>query len=377
MIKSWSKPLETNYVETRISTGATTTRKRTFYTFGTISYSNGKDRYNDCDHEEIRADLTAGSATYYYNGVADVVGTGFYPTQAFVVWPAYAYPVGFRGRSYQSLKPDFRSETNIMNFIYEATDISRIFTSLLASLKLISSGKLVSAAAESNLNYSFGMRPLWSDILNLSSAYSKFRQSYFKILDDQNKVFVHHYKEEVPYPATSYRLRYQGSSYDYECSDFTGVFVNTVKYKYRVLLSPPPPNLGTFLKWQGFRPSQKAVWDAIPFSFMIDWVIGIGSYLQSFEDDIVPVRVTVIDCTVSSKVSQKALIRFNGKGGTGYPAHQWDSTFNIGTVHRKRYKREKYYPGDITSESISPRFDGVSIRELMLSLSLLIRRPRT
>jgi hypothetical protein len=53
----------------------------------------------------------------------------------------------------------------------------------------------------------------------------------------------------------------------------------------------------------GLRGTASVVWEAIPFSFVVDWIVNVGQFLESREDDLIEPDVFVTDYSVSVKVS--------------------------------------------------------------------------
>jgi len=45
----------------------------------------------------------------------------------------------------------------------------------------------------------------------------------------------------------------------------------------------------------GIKPSLRDIWEEVPFSFVVDWFLGIGSWLKQFDVDLLPASVVVHD----------------------------------------------------------------------------------
>lgn len=45
----------------------------------------------------------------------------------------------------------------------------------------------------------------------------------------------------------------------------------------------------------GFELNPKIIWDAIPFTFVIDWFFGVGSWLERFKIDTLELPIVYVD----------------------------------------------------------------------------------
>jgi hypothetical protein len=157
------------------------------------------------------------------------------------------------------------------------------------------------------------------------------------------------------------------------------VYHATMRYKYTLPgLDGRLEQIYAYLDTLGVRLDPAIIWNAIPFSFVIDWIVDVSGFLGSFARDNYPIQVTVLDfchsyswhleaetfcswvCDLSIE-TDLALIK------AGYPTRPgWQQIFR-GT--RRYYSRVRAFPNIHTA-----RIKGPKLRAAALSLSLLLSR---
>jgi len=354
-----------------------------------IEYLTGSHRFNPCKHVAIKATCPGYNGTLFQKKSS---GVGYFARQQATNWTVGSFgtpgpellwradtgphpwaPAGFLGRGYEAMWPKLNSEANVVNFLIELRDFRRMFSSAVNSFKMAMAGRLVSSAAEANLNWSFGIKPFWSDIMNLQRSYSDFTRRINETNSSQGRK-VHHYTEKVGHPADTVTWYWSAThSRLVHRAEYEVVANLTVSYEMKLAI-PLVPTLGAYLKSVGIRPSLKTVWDAIPFSFLVDWFLKVGDWLASF-DERVPVDIVIHDACWSSKTLEKARVEWVAGSPLANP--NWQPTMaQWGNYSRKVYIRERLYPSDLAKAPNLPRLDNIGVRELVLALSLLIRSGR-
>lgn len=222
------------------------------------------------------------------------------------------------------------------------------------------------------LTYQFGLAPLISDIQRLLTVYADFYTRYKKFVKENNVVLYARNSERVLGGPETFVLVFDGNPWDWgyykRNSDLHKQC--TIKYRYEIIGATPPPTPRLLLKWMGLRGDPRIIWNAIPFSFVVDWVYKVGDWLSKWDEGAIPYRLHIIDVCVSCKRSQKK--RYVHKY-----AFQSDITstptaeFTFGTVRWERYQRHRVTPGDVLSSNLLPRIDNLSLRELVLGVALL------
>lgn len=348
------------------------------------SSNSGKRRFNSCAHTALTADyrIIDTKLQQLYSGSWRTRQDCWNYSMAYssfnaesVAWRTPAEeqaPVGFVGRAFDKLWPDVDAEVNLVNFLLELRDFKRTFTSLRDTIAFIFSGRFATALAEANLNWSFGVSPFMGDIQKLVSSYSDFRKKVNELNQASGSTKTHHYSEEVSYAAlTVTNLTSATSKYQTRYEPFVKKWTCTIKYTMKLRI-PYPPTFQNYAKSLGFKFSLETIWNAIPFSFVLDWVVKIGDWLSRF-DEKVPADITILDCCVSRKAEEVAIADW--LAGTNVTTQRYSPYCPSWARYTlKSYYRSVIFP-DVLSSSVSlPRLDNLSLRELGLSLSLLWRR---
>jgi hypothetical protein len=125
-----------------------------------------------------------------------------------------------------------------------------------------------------NLTYgsvNWGILPLLSDLESLYHSFSDiFRGGFISSIEDFNSKTFHRSK-----------FRVEGYSNIYGC-DY--IFDGTLRMRGSFSTSLPENSLGllqVFLDELGVHPDLRTVWDLVPYSFVVDYLLPIGDLLES------------------------------------------------------------------------------------------------
>jgi len=142
----------------------------------------------------------------------------------------------------------------------------------------------------------------------------------------------------------------------------------TMQYEYALdEVSPLLFKLRSLRDILGLRLTPSVIWEAIPFSFVVDWFLNVQDWLESRENPLINPDVIIYDYSLSHKLS------FAVKGVFHYPLRTggWSTHLfheNSGSL----YFRRKALP-DTNGEPLSFSLPGLN--QLMLSASLInVRR---
>jgi hypothetical protein len=116
-----------------------------------------------------------------------------------------------------------------------------------------------------------------------------------------------------------------------------------------------------------FRRDPSIIWNAIPFTFVVDWFVNVANYLEQFAVDNLGIKVEIVDFCSSVKQSIRA---------DSYMAH-WENTgsgpFRIGAERQYQsaaltaYERRTMLPNLGHALTLS----GLSVNEAYLSAALI------
>jgi hypothetical protein len=170
--------------------------------------------------------------------------------------------------------------TSLPNFILELDDFTRL-------VPRIKKGKELKSVNDAFLGMNFGWVPMVSDakaFLNLVERIHK-RLEYLKLT--RGDVVKLHYKRENFWeidglPETVYTLVNDpaGEYIDFVITRQSHTFKSSALLYQNLNLDDLTTEWNATLAYLGFRNPAKIVWNAIPFSFVADWFVPIGKWLQ-------------------------------------------------------------------------------------------------
>lgn len=243
------------------------------------------------------------------------------------------------------------------------------------------------AAADVHLSYSFGVAPFISDVKRMVKTMRTLKDRIEWLEANQNKTIVRHNRIKLTPPSFvdgdvqdwtgSMSSYYSGT---WGAGTITGrikrswvvppVLIGTLKYTYALTSSVPlKDSLSTYLSAFGVEANPKIAWDAIPFSFLVDWVVDVGEFLGSFKIDALGIRTVVLDYCYSIKwhaIANCWVSEYN-------PYRQKQTSFILTRqVERTRYERLVGVPSMTAIDT-----SGLGSREFLLggSLALAGHRP--
>jgi hypothetical protein len=157
------------------------------------------------------------------------------------------------------------------------------------------------------------------------------------------------------------------------------VYHATMRYIYTVpSMGETEERIATLLDNLGVRLDPSIVWNAIPYTFLVDWVVDVSGFLQSFARDNFPIQTTVTDFCHSlayhSECECSALVTSNSIGNYSPPGNWWGITPPIARAGiyygtRNYYNRVRTVP-DIHSITTKR----LKLKQIALSGSLLMNK---
>lgn len=322
--------------------------------------------------------------------------------------------------------PRVNQGSSLINFIIELKDLphmnpvralQRVFSkrphlrrlSLSAGSRNRFMKELVQRLTGAHLNASFGIVPFVRDIVSAYDelAWLSIRLRNLKQYAGQRQ--VRHYKRVLPasagVPETKDWLETSGLSHgayqsvpwghDSIAYDWLGggtrpirlvkgrarwnlrpVYHATMRYTYTLpSMSEAEEKLAVHLDALGVRLDPAIVWNAIPFSFLVDWVVDVSGFLQSFARDNFPIKTTITDFCHSLAYRGEYELRLWYENQTlqNYTtlwnryAGVFDSPIFRGT--RSYYSRVRHEP-DIHAATTR----GLKLRQAALGGSLLLNK---
>lgn len=377
------------------SSGPVATATSTYKNINRISYEVGPQsayRTKNCRHEVLKSEpipLTGfrkldSNEDYYYDGVSwwGFLRTGDNAMSS--IEPDSGTIASFNAEAFDAMKPSFEGDLQLTNFLLELLDLKRIlqlgnrwggilkgykrFIRTLRGKSKADALKAVAAeVAAGHLAWSFGVKPFVSDVMTLYTMLTEFSVRVADFLAKRGVPQVRHYKkvlvndegvsEQSLSSYTKGHVTYTRNSvmnatmrYTYDCPD-----VITMGQKLDVLRDS-----------LGLRFGVPQLWEAIPFSFVVDWFFRVGDWTdRHFQKPLFPVTLTVTDFCVSRKceINTSGIIELQDARLGPNPAYQ-----DIGSHRHKLYVRERQIPSSGATFINSGHYGQ---NQLALSASLL------
>jgi len=196
--------------------------------------------------------------------------------------------------NFDSLRPDL-TEVSVPNFLLDIGQISSL-------MKLWKYRRpLVQNLANANLNYQFGWRPtigdvtgMFNSIRNLQEKIKAFQDRLGKLTTKQKLVASGSVAKSGTISG-GYTIRWRAVQ-TYTC---------TAHIAYRPLPLKEMTSFerllkGTLDSW-GFELNAEILWDAIPFSFVLDWFLDVGTLARQFRLDTLELPIKLEDCYLQFK----------------------------------------------------------------------------
>jgi hypothetical protein len=170
-------------------------------------------------------------------------------------------------------------------------------------------------AADKYLGVNFGILPFYSDVKNYIDNWNNFAPNLKKWneLGKDGKVLNKHrtvFKKKVDGIATSlYSGTYQwpgGNSYRYRFEYETDYEISAKTHMYFKTMPLESNNkLELIASLNGLKQPISAVWNLIPFSFVVDWFTNTGDLIEQFERTEPVLKYDIVSAGYSLKVKQK------------------------------------------------------------------------
>jgi hypothetical protein len=267
---------------------------------------------------------------------------------------------------FMQLRPDL-TKLSLPNFLLELDDVGKLFQ--LWKRKL-STAKNVAGA---HLNYKFGWKPLMADIRAMADVLRNLIQR----LEDFEKACGVVQKSHAHISTTS--TAKQGST--------PYLSVNTVNWSGTVsrtksagLIYRPEPfqvidgydkMLRAYLDALGFELNPRILWDALPFTFVLDWFFGIGSWLERHKYDALELPFLYVDSYVQYREIVQLESRLTMVRTDTTPA---SFTLPPTVTSRIYYERIPSRPTEDGFNTVGWRMPSLNQAELLVSLTTVLKR---
>jgi hypothetical protein len=234
--------------------------------------------------------------------------------------------------------------------------------------------KLAKSMAWLNLAYQFAVRPTVSDAKRLASLLDSYRRQLSELIRQGNTLQTRHYARYVDGFALLPELQMHQTL---DWGSFTVVrkaeFSLRPKYRASMVftydvsrLKSQLGQIDNLLHALGVQKVASIIWEAIPYSFVIDWFVNVGDMIASAEAQLVePLPILVHDFCHSVKYAYRTKLEFTALSQV---APHFEVRCDLAWREFSSYERRRDRPSLWDSLSVrSP-----SINQTGLGLSLLV-----
>lgn len=324
---------------------------------------------------------------------------GFYakrPDGGFV--PAPSDLDKLEGMAYRLWLPVIKEELSILNSVYELKDFKSLRQTLAGIWQTINLRNLLRPSGRQSLRSSlrttsdgylqsqFNLLPLLSDITGVRRVLSRIQAQLNDLVTRSGRVQHRHFaynwrefedqvdrddpfylwpQQTVPGQISQYvntRTTYHQPSQFHAEIEFNFNFT-----QYQLENAP----LFAFHDALGINLNPRAIWNAIPWSFVLDWVIGIGRWLDQFKVRNMEPKINIRRYLWSIKRSRRIYItRDANHYSNSYPGHSgYPQSSPIPVVTEVAYRRQTGLP-----KPSSLQASGLSNDEITLGAALVLAR---
>lgn len=201
-----------------------------------------------------------------------------------------------RSRAWHVMQPRFEGDISMFNFLLELKDLKELYSvirklkpqRLKRSLLKLRRKRYIDPSrplAEAHLMNEFAIKPLISDFVTILS------QINIQVLEAQKDFQeaglgrnTRHYTEVFDVDWVSDWSSYYENKYPYRGIGLLSqlVFTATMEYSYAYSMRS---TLDAVTRYWGLTPTWNAIWNAIPFSFLLDYVFKVGDSIKAMEHD--------------------------------------------------------------------------------------------
>lgn len=258
--------------------------------------------FNNCWHvrsQAVSSVYTAAfkkdTSAYLYPYMRTAAPTDATPTsQLFRHFDAELRPA--QRSAWATMQPRFEGDVNLFVFIAELKDfksLAKIMTNrpllklsnYLRNLrgKIRRRGLLFDPSrplAELHLTTEFALKPLLSDLMEISCQMETIAaEAQRQFIDAGRERSSRHYTEELYRADVDTRSAYYQTKYPFWLSGTsrTLTFTATMEYSYEYNCRQ---TLDAFMRYWGLVPNAEAIWNLIPFSFLLDYFVKVGRSLR-------------------------------------------------------------------------------------------------
>lgn len=323
--------------------------------------SGGKRKTKSCLHYSYV--LEPGYCTVYDGSHMGNAPTGPWAEYKNTLgWHMKSYPPATIGAGYVYIPVSSDTSDDIGNCVFRAyNDYINGIRALDSSQSLAEAGETPALfrlwqrrkAAPSNivngfLNYSFGWKPLMSDLIAVAKELRRFPKTVRKRLKAiGNKEVVRHFKYDLSHTVDDLNLVhyeqtgtlwFQNIKYETKTVDKRRTVTVTIRAKVRPKMSGQAQDILNRLGALGLIPSLATVWAVTRLSFVVDWFYNIGGAIENLQGSLTH-DINVTDLCVTDLITRDLVTTYVQGGVSNVP-----NTGKQKSFYRASYPKVPYLP---------------------------------
>lgn len=357
--------------------------------------------YNPYSLGEIGSPTYVGASLYDYKTDDDFIAM---PTNL----------IELQDYAIRCMTPKLKAELSLVNSLIELKDLlslkstaKSLFNSVYKILGRLGGksskpvGKVASQmSADAYLQWKFNIKPLISDITGIYRAISSYEKCINKFVAGSGKLTTAHFKcdidsrripnvDAVQQPVCPFWPTITSGAGEpfvtglYSSSEFTrksvtelAEFRSELQYVYTLSdYQREHAKLLGFLDMLGINFNPAIIWNALPWSFVVDWVFGVSQWLDQFKVSNLAPKINIIQYCWSVKYRRriecegvvKTLRNYPGDGIMYYPFQR----IKLQPTYEIAYRRSVGMP-----RASSFEMSGLSPTELSLGAALVVSRRK-
>lgn len=254
-------------------------------------------------------------------------------------------------KALNQMLPSFHTDNSLVNFILELKDFKNVvkyfdprnktsnqLSAVEAFLGMNFRGiksyhpnsakgrKTMKQLSKGYLSVAFGWIPFYKDMVSFVKTISAFTRRYDELIARADKPQQSYYGEWLSGTAQSETLYFstEAGGGDGPTGGWVGPFLGkvrtkvslgstqgiryhaTIRYRYAIPseIRSVVGRLRAFLDTLGVSQNPAILWNAIPFSFIIDWFVDVSGYLERLRIDNIEFKTEILDFCHSAKIER-------------------------------------------------------------------------
>lgn len=303
-------------------------------------------------------------------------------------------------RAILEMKPEIKSELSLLVSLAELKDVRSVIDAPLKIARLVRGHLkkgtfsqvirgLTKGASDTYLTHVFGTRQIVSDLSGIIQAALTVNDALEDLIKRASSVQVRHWSSPPEFKEAN-DSSWNRYNEDWGCqrgwsSRADRQFVVTMQYTYELTDALGNPInlqdtdvllLGAYLDKLGVNWNPEIIWDLIPFSFVVDWFVGIGDWLGSLKRSNLNSAVTILDLCYSNKTvvtsNFSTTKHASSVGQTDVSRNGPVCGISNASLVTKTYTRNRVYPkASWIFGTSTPDFEAIRTNQLLTGASLI------